>query len=210
MNKLPSDELPLESCIQRQKKPSLNKGDLLQEGLFFRNLKKSDIAWNYHESPEYGRRLKSFKNWSWTNDGRMDFSVNLVDCIQSAFCSIAVHPKSEDYEYVWEISLKKLNFYIEEFEGLDDDKYVALYAPIQANMCHFVIVPFNGTLSQIQIIGLLEKLAMRFPPENKSIPKGKRPNLGDETKADTAAANYRDFVKLHEPPHLPLNDSLTI
>ena len=211
MNKLPSDESPLESCIQRQIKPLLNKGDQLQEGSFFRNLKKSDIAWNYPKSPDHGRRLKNFKNWNLTNDnGQMDFSVNLIDCIQTAFCSIAVQSNSRDYKYVWEISLKKLNSYFEDLEDLGGDAYIAQYAPVEENACHFVVLSLNGILSQIQFISLLEKLAMEFPPEDKSIPKGDRPIHGDETKADIAAAKYRDFVKLHEPLNLPPIDSLII
>ena len=98
-----------QSCLDNQCRPQLERGKTLKNGVFFRNLKKDQVAPIYEKQPQFGHRLK-LKNWNWTNDsGHMELSVNLVSCILSPACSIRVHPYADKYEHVWEINLDVLN-----------------------------------------------------------------------------------------------------
>ncbi|MCA9120994.1 MAG: hypothetical protein H6822_31090 [Planctomycetaceae bacterium] len=192
-----------QACLASQKPPSLARGDSVSGGNYFRNLQSSEVALHYERDPKYGRKLKIKKavRWQWTDeDGRLSFSVNEVKCTTSPSCSIFVHPNADQYKHVWEISLDKLN----EFFAKIDDKWIAQYQPIDAepcpNRCHFVILSLEGTLTQTQLLMVLEALELALPPEGKPSPKGKNPPPGEEEAAVTAASKYEEMVTLHIDP----------
>lgn len=131
---------------------------------------------HYERDPKYGRKLKIKKavRWQWTDeDGRLSFSVNEVKCTTSPSCSIFVHPNADQYKHVWEISLDKLN----EFFAKIDDKWIAQYQPIDAepcpNRCHFVILSLEGTLTQTQLLMVLEALELGASSRRQALTKGK-------------------------------------
>lgn len=175
----------------------MKRGETVSSGLFFRNLKKDQVALNYERQPEFGHRLKKLNHWNWTNaSGQMELSVNLVSCILTPACSIRVHPKPDTFEHVWEMDLDVLNEWLADSE----DSCVAQYEPVPPNECHFVIMSLEGVLSPTQIIALLERLARNFPPEGAELPKPKCLPRGSEAAAERASDAYRRLVKLHLSP----------
>ena len=189
-------------CVDAQQPPSLEPGDTLDAGRFFRNLNEDEVSRVYRNAPEYGVRLKTNKLRKWTDvTAQRGFSVNLVDCVRSANCSILIAADAARFDHVWEINLEVLSSYFDS----SNDRWVAVYKPLKDNVCHFELWTLNGTMTSLEIVLLLEKLLQAFPPEEKNPPKGKQPPRGTENAAEEAAARYRELVKIHSDPLGKLN-----
>ena len=198
--------MPLESkkdCVDAQQPPVSDRGDRLtpgdrcEAGHFFRNLKDDEVSRVYRNAPEYGVRLKTNKLRKWTDvTAQRGFSVNLVDCVCSAACSILIAADADRNYHVWELNLEALNRHL----ALSDDRLTAVYEPKTGNICHFELWTLNGTLNSLQIVLWLESLERAFPPEERDPPKGKKPPPGREEAAKIADARYHEFVIIHHDP----------
>lgn len=194
-----------QDCVDAQQPPPLELGDTLDAGRFFRNLKKRELSRVYSNARDYGFRLKTKELRKWTDvSAQRGLSVNLVDCVCTAACSILIASDSDRIYHVWEIDLEALSSHF----GLSDDCWVAVYEPRKDNICHFELWTLNGTLNSLQIVLLLATLERAFPPDGKNPPKGKQPPPGMEKAAEMAAARYGKLVKIHHDPLEKLkNDS---
>lgn len=143
----------------------MQEGDTTDVGRFFRNLKKEHVAKRYpgddDQSPVYGFKLHK-KHWKYADYQQGPLSVNLLSCIHTAECSIAIHPTPDDYYHVAIIDLEALN----RLECLTS-KFVAQYKPAREfkNLCHFEILPTDGTVLKWMELGIL--LDEPFPPASK-------------------------------------------
>ncbi|HUT11266.1 MAG TPA: hypothetical protein VMY42_12265 [Thermoguttaceae bacterium] len=172
-------------CIDHQTAPGNQPGDTINEGEFFRNLKKDHVAKCYggddEHQPEYGLKLRK-RHWQYWGQQRSGLSVNLRSCIHSEVCSIALQSGGEDYFHVAIIDLGAINAC-----GLLSSSFVAQYDPAPPNMCHFVILPLDGTVSKW--MELAEVLDTPFPPANKL------PATSDEkARARLAFDQYRSYI----------------
>ncbi len=172
-------------CIDQQTAPDKQPGDTVDEGQFFRNLKKEHVSRRYpgDDEHEYGFKLAK-RHWKYWDQQRLGLSVSLRSCIHSEVCSIALQPGGEDYFHVAVIDLGAINAC-----GLLSSSFVAQYDPAPPNMCHFVIVPFDGTVSKW--MELADVLDDPFPPAKKL------PGT-DEEKARARAAyeRYRSYIDI--------------
>jgi hypothetical protein len=173
--------------------PSLLKGATVKDGIYFRNLKKADVSRHYEREEALGCKIKvsSAESWEWSSGNSMSLSVNQMQCVGTAACSIASHPTPEVFSHVWEINLELLN----EQLATSTDCYLAQYLPTANNPCHFCLISEEGGLSQDQILYLLNKLANKLPPEDAV--SRKKPPRGEEEKARAMIDEYRKVVTLH-------------
>lgn len=131
-------------CIDQQTPPKMALGHIIYQGAFFRNLKDEHISKRYdgddNDNPTYGFKINT-KHWKYADRQRGPLSVNLVSCIHSKVCSIALHQGQggEEYYHVAKIDLKALN----EMECFRNSPLCAQYQPIEEipNRCHFEILP---------------------------------------------------------------------
>ncbi len=182
--------LSKEGCIDSQKTPAYVKGDTVDNGLFYRNLKRKGEASKRYENdddshPMYGFKLtKKF----WKNAvSQDDLSLNEVSCTGSAGCSIAIHPYSDSYFHVATIDLGRVN------EMLSDHSFVAQYDPLESppdgpNQCHYELLPVNGTTQSLFAL----QLYLDSP-----FPRGKMPNsTADCRTAEEATCTYNQVVSI--------------
>jgi len=156
----------------------------MDDGEFFRNLKKEHIAKRYgndpdDDDPRFGFRIHK-KHWRYADRQSGPLSVNLRSCMHTERCSIALQPDGEDYFHVAILNLRALNA-----SGLISSRLVAQYSPIECpqNRCHFEIVPLDGTV--LQWMHLAVCLDTPFPSSCKL------PAAGQEH--DQATAAYEQF-----------------
>ena len=135
-----------QKCIDQRTPPKMELGAVVKNGEFYRNLKKKHAPKRYSgdndENPKYGYKIAN-NHWKSEDQHEGQLSVNLVACIHSEVCSIAIHPNAKDYFHVALINLDRLN---EALLGLNlNSPLVAQYRPITGNLCHFEIMPRDGT-----------------------------------------------------------------
>jgi hypothetical protein len=175
-----------QDCLDSQTPPPMSPGDTTESGEYFRNLKKDHVAKRYqdddNESPSYGFKLTR-KCWKDADGQRGDLSVNLVTCIHSAECSLAIQAEGTHYYHVATINLDAVNRML-------STPFVAIYAPLDdpKNTCHFEIAPLEGTVSKWQ------ELAALF---DDPFPEGKLPrNENDRARAAEAFAQYQQMIRI--------------
>lgn len=124
----------------------LAEGAIWDRGVFFRNQEQARARFG---DESFGHTLdpQAYK-WRWVEEDVLGLSVNLVECVCSAECSVRLHPDSTRYHYVVQIVLEDLSAALEI--GL-----VAKYSPIPAstarvaNPCHFDILPVDDSLDDV-------------------------------------------------------------
>lgn len=174
-------------CIDEQTPPGKQPGDTVDEGEFFRNLRKEHVAKRHQgddeHQPEYGFKLHK-RRWKYWDQQRSGLSVSLRSCIHSEVCSIALQPGGEDYFHVAVIDLGAINAC-----GLLSSSFVARYEPAPPNVCHFVIWPLDGTV--LKWMELAELLDDPFPPANR-LPATPE----EEAGAKSAYERYRSYIDI--------------
>lgn len=165
----------------------MERGDTIDHGEFFRNLKKEHVAKRYQgdddHRPEYGFKLRK-RHWKYWDQHRSGLSVNLQSCIHSEVCSIVLHSEADDYFHVARIDLGAIN----RCPSLSSS-FVAQYDPAPPNKCHFVILAFEGTVSKwMELADLLDD---PFPPAKK-LPT----TPGETATARSAHENYRSYIDI--------------
>lgn len=177
-----------EQCVKNQTPPRIKRGDEEYAGYFFRNLKRKHVAKRYEkdkdEDPEYGYTITK-RHWTEAGTAGGAFSVNLVDCIHSRECSIAIQPGSQEYYHVARINLAEVN----GLSGLST-RFVAQYQPVEEdqNSCHFEILPTDGTI--LKWMELYEILEGPFPV-------GKLPQSKEEKrKAESECERYAQILQI--------------
>jgi hypothetical protein len=148
------------SCAQTLRVPPYERGTVVADGAFFRNLEPDRVTKRYAEDGEpatFGYRLRPEK-WMWIKDEQEGLSVNLCSCVPEPICSILLHPEPERFHHLVEINLRAL---VEQL-GME---LAAIYDPIDpphSNPCHFNIVPLNDSIIDLRI-RLKDFLARVFP-----------------------------------------------
>jgi hypothetical protein len=167
-------------CIENQTPPpDLEPGDTVDNGEFFRNLKKDHVAKRYakdsDDNPRFGFKIRKC-HWKYADHQTGPLSVNLRSCIHTEQCSIALQPDGEAYFHVAVLDLRALNE-----SGLISSQFVAQYLPIDEahNRCHFEIMPLDGTVLQWMQLGAC--FDTPFPSACKL------PAVGEEENQATAA-----------------------
>lgn len=174
-----------QQCIDAQQPPSMQAGDAISSGVYFRNLKKKHSAKRYQDDadvdPIYGWKL-SRTFWRDAEQQQGDLSVNQADCVRSPECSIAIQVSGDHYYHVAVINLGAMNR-----SNRLSCRFCAVYTPVDTpkNACHFEIVPEEGTVSRLQ--ELMALLDDPFPP-------GKLPHsAADRATALQAWNDYRSI-----------------
>ena len=176
-------------CIEQQTAPSIEHGDVVSEGEFFRNLKREHVSKRFagddDKNPAYGFKLSN-SHWKDADRQGQGLSVNLRTCIHSEACSIAMHPFAEGYFHVAVLDLGAMNV-----SGLLASPLVAQYAPVEdtRNRCHFEIMPLDGTV--------LPSMALRVLLNDPFPPAAKLPSTNDErSRAAAAYTQYRSYCEI--------------
>jgi hypothetical protein len=176
------------SCIENQTPPNLDLGAILEDGEFFRNLKREHVRKRFtadlDENPRFGFRIHK-SHWKYAEQQSASLSVNLRSCMHRECCSIALQPGGEHYYHVAILNLGAIND-----SRLIPSKLVAQYAPIgETNRCHFEIVPLDGTVLQWMALGV--SLDSPFPPPDKLPAPG-----AEEVKATLAYEEFQTCCKI--------------
>jgi hypothetical protein len=175
--------------------PNLEPGAILHEGRFFRNLKRRDPAkryqWDDDNAPVYGRKIRRDH---WKNAKSLGaLSVNQVECIHSAACSLLMESAAAGHKHVLEFSLEALSRLIGE-------SLVAQYSPSDgesANPCHFELGGLDSDQAIIMLIGdTLDELEQSLPTV------GKKQQMSEQTalEAQAAIAKIGEVWRLHYFP----------
>jgi hypothetical protein len=164
----------LSECIEGACKPSLERGEILYEGTYWRNLKNSEVKQRYSDDsrpPIYGYRLR-LERWNGWGNSPYELSVNACSCT-SAICSILLHPTPGLFCHVAAIDVDELS----KILGI---AIVASYDPIEpsegdaicrtSNPCHFNLLPLD---QDIDIFTSLLRSATwyGFPSEQLKCPR---------------------------------------
>jgi hypothetical protein len=182
-------------CIENQTSPDLEQGAVVEDGTFFRNLKKKHVIKRYtHDSDDDPRLGFKFAKKLWNDAmGQGALSVNLVVCMHSAQCSIALQPTREHYYHVATLDLRALNSVLEAYKqnGESPSPLVARYSPIKEthNRCHFEILPKDGTtLKWMELMVCLD-----IPSPSPPLPS---PGSEEEKKAIAAYEQFQSYCKI--------------
>jgi hypothetical protein len=177
-----------QKCIEQQTPPEgLQEGDEINHGRFIRNLKRDDVAKRYQgdndQNPLYGFKIAK-EHWKDAEEQGM-LSVNLETCIHSGMCSIAIHPNGIHYYHVAIIDLGSLS-------GAVASPFVAQYkpAPELQNLCHFEIMPLDGTT--MKWMTLADLLSKPFP-RAKRLPVSAQ----EKERAASEYAKYQQVLQIH-------------
>jgi hypothetical protein len=182
-------------CIDNQTPPKLNAGEVVEDGVFFRNLKKSHIAKRYEndsdDHPRFGFKITK-RHWADAASQGL-LSVNLESCLHSAQCSIALQPVSEHHYHVAVLNLRKVNIALETIKSSDEpsSQLVAKYSPVESprNLCHFEIQSKDGTI--------LDWMKLRVLLDSP-FPECRLPSHDTEEERDaiTAYEKFKSYCKI--------------
>ena len=158
-----------DECLSRAVSPSLNEGDIVRSGFFWRNLRDDDVRKRYSKDGrplEYGLRIRFNKLYSWYRHPYR-LSVNISTCAD-AQCAVHLHSNPNMFKYV---GLLDLGVLVEMLGGFE---VVAIYKPERIdpkddksdlNPCHFDLCP-DGTFDMDEFVSALGQLEWHgFPPE---------------------------------------------
>jgi hypothetical protein len=175
-------------CIENQTPPDLQLGAIVDDGEFFRNLKKDHVAKRYENDsdgdPRFGFKITK-RHWKDANRQAGGLSVNLRSCIHSEVCSLTLLPCGEHYFHVAVLDLQAMNG-----SGLLTSPLVAQYSPVEEthNRCHFEIVPRDSTALGWMELGVLL---------DNPFPQAKVPSTEEEkSRADAACTQYRSYCDI--------------
>lgn len=176
-------------CIETQTPPDMERGAIVDDGEFFRNLKKEHVAKRYEKDPDGNPRF-GFKihksHWKYADHQNGPLSVNLRSCMHTERCSIALQPDGEHYFHVAILNLRALNE-----TGLISSPLVAQYSPREEthNRCHFEIAPLDGTVLQWMQLGMC--LDSPFPSSCKLPVPGP-----EEVQATAAHEQFQSYCRI--------------
>lgn len=178
-----------QQCIDAQDPPELSRGDTVDTGRFFRNVRRDHVVKRYSEDdndqPQYGFKIKR-RHWQHANRPPGAMSVNLVTCMHSEKCSLSLQPGGENYYHVAILDLGAINS-----AQVLSFVLVAQYKPVDdiPNHCHFEVVPKDGVVMKwMEFSAVLDE---PFPD------CGKLPgNEQERQEATKAAEQYRSFVDI--------------